>query len=98
MIAPAQNKDQFALPLLRHGRKICWLPHRGGFLTIREKLAFMGSPSYPHLAQACRAGRVFELDRHEEGAIGNAMHVANIGVWQAVVLACVRIAEPRGAQ
>ena len=57
----------------------------------------MGFPSYPHLAEVSRAGRPFELQWSEEGCIGNAMHVANVGVWQAVVLACVRIAEPRGA-
>ena len=93
--APTERRNSFALPVLRRGRKICWIPHERRLLTIREKLAFMGFPSYWHLAEACRADNVFDLTWEEEGLLGNAMHVANIGVWQAVVLACVRIAESR---
>ena len=78
---------------MRTGRRMYWIPSLQRFMTISEKMAFMGFPSHQKLAHASRSPCSVMLSWDEEGMIGNAMHLANIGVWQAVVLACIQLVK-----
>ena len=60
-------------------------------MTYNEILACMGFPSYPQLALEYRLPNVFFVTTDEANAIGNSMHFANIGVWQMVVMSCIRL-------
>ena len=74
------------LPTFRSSRNLLWSPARKRWLTFRERAACMGYPVYPDLA----ASAMIELDTATlEGpryAIGNSMHVANVGAVLAVAL------------
>ena len=88
--APSGQRQHFCIPTLRRGWTVLWLPALRRWLTIRERLAMMGFPSFPGLATLYRLGNTFSLPWHiAKQTMGNGMHVANVGVWQAVVAACV---------
>ena len=74
------------LPTFRSSSSLVWSPARKRWLTFRERAACMGYPVYPDLS----ASAMVELDTATlEGpryAIGNAMHVANVGAVLAVAL------------
>lgn len=91
--APTMKGGGFSLPVMRTGRRMYWIPSLQRFMTISEKMAFMGFPSHQKLAHASRSPCSVMLSWDEEGMIGNAMHLANIGVWQAVVLACIQLVK-----
>ncbi len=82
-----------SLPTARHRASIWWSPHHGRWMTDREKAACMGFPVYDDLAARAKV----PLDRltiQRPAAIGNAMHVANVGV---VMLAAMAAADWRAA-
>ena len=90
--APSSAKPWLCLPTLRRHWTVQWVPALGRWLTMRERLAFMGFPSYPQLAQMYGLQGSFTMPWHvAKNLIGNGMHVACVGVWQAVVAACVVI-------
>lgn len=59
------------------------------WVTQKELQAAMGFPSRGALAQVAGVSGPVMFDKRQEQRLGNCMHVACIGVWQAVVLACV---------
>jgi len=88
--APSTRQSSFCIPTLRRGWTVLWLPALRRWLTVRERLVMMGFPSYPPLAHLYRLPRTFSLPWHTaKQTIGNGMHLANVGVWQAVVAASV---------
>lgn len=77
------------LPTLRRRNSILWSPSRGRWMLPREKAACMGFPVYSDLARVA----MVDFDQATVdclGALGNAMHVANVGT---VVLAVMFAAE-----
>ena len=60
-------------------------------MTVRERLACMGFPSYDVLAVAMGVTRTQLQINEVRHALGNAMHVGCVGVFQTVVLACVKL-------
>jgi hypothetical protein len=59
---------------------------------MRERLAMMGFPAYPALAQLYGFQGSFSMPWDvAKNLVGNGMHVACVGVWQAVVAACVKL-------
>ena len=81
------------LPTMRHRAAVWWSPSRSRWMLPREKAACMGFPVYDDLARAARVPLDTETIGHIAGnasPIGNAMHVANVGV---VMLAAMFAAE-----
>ena len=80
------NISRGSLPTLRTHSERLWSPMRKRWLTFAERLACMGYPVYSDLATAARV----PLDTISPGAphfgVGNAMHVANLGIICLVVL------------
>ena len=80
----------FCVPTLRRGWTVLWLPALNRWMTVQERLVLMGIPAYPALARLYRFPTTFSLPWHiAKQTIGNGMHLANVGVWQAVVAASV---------
>ena len=89
--APRAWGGHFAIPTLRRAWTVQWLLALRRWLTRGERLVLMGFPACPELAQLYGLPGPFQISwRTSKKAVGNAMHVANVGVWQAVVAACVR--------
>lgn len=89
--APKEWGGHFVIPTLRRAWTVQWLPALRRWLTRSERLVLMGFPAYPELAQLYGLPGACQISwRTSKKAVGNAMHVANVGVWQAVVAACVR--------
>ena len=78
-----------SLPTIRRRASIWWSPSRGRWMTPREKAACMGFPVYDDLARAALVDRD-DLTAEQLPAIGNAMHVASVGL---VLLATMCAAE-----
>ena len=90
--APTSRRSGFVLPVLRKGWTAMWLPSAGRWLSMGERLAVMGFPAYPAMAPLYGLQVPFSVPwKVAKHAVGNAMHVANVGVWQAVVAACVTL-------
>ena len=88
--APSSRQSTFCIPTLRRGWTVLWLPALMRWLTVRERLLMMGFPAYPNVADVYRLPSTFSLPWHiAKQTIGNGMHLANVGVWQAVVAASV---------
>ena len=88
--APSTRQTNFCIPTLRRGWTVLWLPALRRWLTVRERLLMMGFPAYPDVAHVYRLPTTFSLPWHiAKQTIGNGMHLANVGVWQAVVAASV---------
>lgn len=78
-----------SLPTIRRRACIWWSPSRGRWMTPREKAACMGFPVYDDLAWVSFVDRD-DLTAGQLPAIGNAMHVASVGL---VILATMCAAE-----
>ena len=81
------------LPTMRRRTAVWWSPLRSRWMLPREKAACMGFPVYDDLARASRVPLDIDTIEHIAGndsPIGNAMHVANVGV---VMLAAMFAAE-----
>lgn len=89
--APALGSSVFQVPTFRRNWTVLWLPALRRWLTQKERLALMGFPSYEPLARAYGTTTMHFTRDECKQALGNCMHVANIGAWQAVVAACVRL-------
>ena len=79
-------------PSLRKSMGILWHAQSETTILPRERLALMGWPVYPMLAEAAGITpfNFPDLKRASRYA-GNAYHVSMYGVWMAVCLACVRL-------
>lgn len=85
------GSNAVTLPTLRQRRGRWWSPMHRRWMLPREKAACMGFPVYDDLAVASRT-KLDKLTVEHAGFIGNAMHVANVGV---VMLAAMFAAEWR---
>ena len=70
-------------PTLRRKWTAQWLPSQSRWLTASERLASMAFPASPRLAMCYGLVGTFKLTRPQRHTLGNAMHLANVGVWQA---------------
>lgn len=77
------------LPTLRKNWSLQWLPAHGRWLLGSERLVTMGFPPNEQLSRVYGLSGHFRLPWACRNLLGNAMHVANIGVWQACVAASV---------
>ena len=73
------------LPTIRRRSAAWWSPQRKRWMLPREKAAGMGFPVYEDLAWRAQV-QVDHLTVEHPAAIGNAMHVANVGVVLLAVL------------
>ena len=90
--APSSARPWFCIPTLRRHWTVQWIPALGRWLTMRERLAMMGFPAYPALAQVYGFQGSFSMPWDvAKNLVGNGMHVACVGVWQTVVAACVKL-------
>ena len=80
-------KGKFMLPTLRKTWKVMWCPYRSRWMTIGERALAMGFPAYRELQIRCGLF-VPAFQWHQRNLLGNSMHLACIGVWQACVAAC----------
>ena len=88
--APSSRHGHFCIPTLRRAWTALWFPSLNRWMTIKERLTMMGFPAYASLARTYSLNSTFSLPWHTgKQTIGNGMHLANVGVWQAVVAACV---------
>jgi hypothetical protein len=86
-------RGDHALPTMRRRQASWWSPSRSRWMLPREKAACMGFSVYGDLARAARVPLDSDTIEHVAGnaaPIGNAMHVANVGV---VMLAAMFAAE-----
>jgi len=80
-----------AIPTFRVHAGLYWFPAFNRFMTPREKLAAMGFPVYPELADALRVPVMEIEDSHAMGMLaGNCMHFVNAAAILLVALSCVR--------
>ena len=77
------------VPVIRRSGALLWSPCRRRWMTPKEQAGIMGFPVSRELAQASRTS-LDELTTTCPSAVGNAMHVANLGV---VILAVMASAE-----
>ena len=77
------------LPVMRRSCCLLWSPARRRWMTARERAAVMGFPVTEELARIARVPQDV-LTPTQASAIGNAMHVANLGI---VILAVMASAE-----
>ena len=90
--APTGGRSVFVLPVMRKAWTAMWVPSAGRWLSKSERLAIMGFPAYPAIASLYGLPAPFNVPwKVAKHAVGNAMHVANVGVWQATVAACVML-------
>lgn len=90
--APSSARPWFCIPTLRRHWTVQWIPALDRWLTMRERLAMMGFPAYPALAQVYGFQGSFSMPWDvAKNLVGNGMHVACVGVWQTVVAACVKL-------
>ena len=82
-----------AIPTIRRSNGILYMPFARRHVTLKELFAVMGYPSFPSLAAAAGVN-CFNVHHHPVSyatmrrALGNSMHVAQIGIWMGVHLAC----------
>ena len=79
---------QGRMPTFTTGCSRMWVPVLRRWLLPRELAAAMGFPTYGVLAAA--VGVPVETQVLSAHAIGNSMHVGNVGTVIAVTLACAR--------
>ena len=79
------------LPTLRRQSSRLWVPGRRPGVILRERAACMGFPVYRSLAWAARMDEDTLPPQAPEYTIGNAMHVANVGIDIAVALVCCEV-------
>ena len=75
------------IPTFRRNWTAQRLPAHKRWLTATERLVCMGFPATPELATSYRMVRPYQIAWHQRHTVGNAMHLANVGVWQACVAA-----------
>lgn len=87
--------DCRSLPTLLHrGTPRIWYPLRNRWMTVNEKLAHMGLPSAPALAETLQIPVIKGQELQQgHGLVGNGMHMPNIGMIIFSVLACVELRE-----
>lgn len=74
-------------PARQTGFRPMWLPGHGRWLTVLECMASLGFPVRRELAAVYGLTGCFELPFEERNLVGNCMHMANVGVWQACAAA-----------
>lgn len=72
------------MPTVRRRVSPWWSPAHRRWMLPREKAAAMGFPVYPDLAAAARVG--LDSLTQDASAVGNAMHVANVGLVMVAVM------------
>ena len=77
------------VPTFRKHWTAQWSPHCCRWLTSTERLVCMGFPATPNLAACYGMSETYLLTWKQRHTLGNAMHLANIGVFQACVAASV---------
>ena len=90
----AWTKNSHGLPTLRTTSSgPLWSPWKRRWLTKRERAAAMGFPVFPDLA---RKSGVTVCEEHlGPGRVGNAMHVASVGVAFAIAVVAGSADEAR---
>jgi hypothetical protein len=81
-----------SLPSLTSGSSMFWSPAHKRFMLPVELAAACGIPSTPDLAAVCNVP--FFDEPWTSAQIGNGMHVANMGMFLAVALACLNLVVP----
>ena len=81
------------VPTFRRHWTAQWLPHQQRWLTSNERLVCMGFPAHPGLAVCYGMSETYCLTWEQRHTLGNAMHVANIGVWQACIAASTSLMQ-----
>ena len=77
------------LPTLRMAGGILWVVRQNRILTAREKLASLGFPVTPDVANVMGVPELPLADvRRAAEVAGNAMHWGTVGVVQMVALSC----------
>ena len=92
--SPGFGAASSRIPTSRRGCTRLWSPHRRQWLTHPERAAAMGFPVYPDLAEAARVPLDHAALQAPASSLGNAMHVANVGVVVAVVACACYSAGP----
>ncbi len=85
-----QKRPPSRLPTFRGGGGRYWVPARRRWLLPLEKAACLGFPVYQGLASAAGVPEDALAACCSDCPVGNAMHVANVGMVLAVGLAAVR--------
>ncbi len=86
--SPSWTLTDGRLPPYRRRPTIYWIPALGRWLTSNEKLASMGWPTYPCLADTGQQPQV-AIDRDlARTALGNGVCLPNLGVALVCALAC----------
>lgn len=75
----SSTRRSHSLATFRRNSSRIWSPSRRRWLLARERAACMGYPVYEDLAQAAEVPMDSALAAGPDYAIGNAMHVANLG-------------------
>ena len=83
---PEYTHASQSLPTFTRGSGRLWSPSRARWLLPRERAAAMGFPVYPDLARAALVELDTVTNLGPKYAVGNAMHVANLGCILATVL------------
>ena len=79
------------VPTFRKSWTAQWVPHRQRWLTSTERLVLMGFPASPALSCCYSMTGSYQLEWEARHTVGNAMHLANVGVWQSCVAVCAVI-------
>ena len=85
-----------AIPTLRRSSGLIASPYAQRMFLLRELFASMGFASFPTLAKVAGVP-LYQVHKpllglkysHMRQALGNAQHVANVGVFSACALACI---------
>ena len=79
------------IPTLRQTSWRLWIPQLQRFLLTSELYLAMGFPVYADVAGAALTGTMAIPGAHPRQLLGNAMHVACIGVVMTSTLLCIRL-------
>ena len=85
--APGPSDSMHRVPTFRRKWTAQWLPSKNRWLTTSERCVCMGFPASTELAVCLGLVGQYQLSWHQRHTVGNAMHLANVGVWQACVAA-----------
>ena len=88
--APAIGSTKAMLPTLRKCHKLMWCPQWGRWMAVGELAVAMGFPCYQSLLHQLGLPHAFCPGWDERNLLGNSMHLACVGVWQACVAACIK--------
>jgi len=86
-----------ALPTARRRAAVWWSPHHERWMLAREKAACMGFPVYEDLAKRAKVPEDLLTVEHA-AAVGNAMHVANVGMVMLATMAAAEWPKSTGSQ